>query len=136
MTGMTKEKTMKKTMTIFLIAGVLFNVTPNLMAEDNDNGRLISALKADNIGWRIDAARLLGEAADAEAVKPLMDVLKNDNNSTARISAAVALANIGDRSALEALKTAAKYDTNKTVRTVSTGAYIELKNLDEQIAAN
>ena len=127
---------MKKTMTILLIAGVLFNVTPNLMANDNDNARLISALKAENIGWRVDAARLLGEAADAEAVKPLIDVLKNDEISSARISAAVALAKIGDRSALNALKRAAKYDANKTVRTVSSGAFHELKKSDEQIAVN
>lgn len=136
MTRMKEEKTMKNTMTILLIAGILFSVSPNLMAEDNDNARLISALKAENIGWRVDAARLLGEAADVEAVKPLMDVLKNDENSSARISAAVALAKIGDSSALDALKTAAKYDANKTVRTVSTGAYHELMRLDEQIAAN
>ena len=133
---MMKENTMKKTMTILLIAGVLFNVTPKLMANDNDNARLISALKAENIGWRVDAARLLGEAADAEAVKPLIDVLKNDEISSARISAAVALAKIGDRSALNALKRAAKYDTNKTVRTVSSGAFHELKKLEEQIAVN
>jgi len=93
-------------------------------------------LIADNFGWRVDAARLLGEAADTEAVKPLIDVLKNDENSSARISAAVALAKIGDRSALNALKRAAKYDANKTVRTVSTGAYIELKNMDEKLTAN
>lgn len=127
---------MKKTMTLLLIAGVLFNVAPNLMAEDNGNERLISALKAENIGWRVDAARLLGEAADNEAIKPLMDVLKNDPHSSARITAAVALMKIGDRSALDALKTAAKHDRNKSVRTVSYGAYIELKKMDEQLATN
>ena len=58
-------------------------------------------------GWRVDAARLLGEAADVEAVKPLIDVLKNDDNSSARISAAVALAKIGDMTALNALEKAA-----------------------------
>ena len=126
---------MKKTMTMLLIAGVLFNVTPYLMAEDSDNARLISALKADNIGWRVDAARLLGEAADDEAVEPLMDVLKNDENSSARISAAVALAKIGDAAALKALQTAAKYDANKTVRTVSSGAYTVLKKMGEKLAA-
>ena len=133
---MTTATTMKKTMTILLIAGVLFNVTPNLTAGDSDNERLISALKADNFGWRVDAARLLGEAADTEAVKPLIDVLKNDENSSARISAAVALAKIGDGSALNALKRAAKYDANKTVRTVSIGAYIELEKMNKKLAAN
>ena len=127
---------MKNTMTILVIAGLLFSVTPILTAGDNDNARLISALKAENIGWRIDAARLLGEAAETEAVKPLIDVLKNDDNSTARVSAAVALANIGDLTALDALKKAAKYDRNKTVRTVAIGAYHELKKLDEKLAAN
>ena len=136
MIGMIKEKTMKNTMTILVIAGLLFSVTPILTAGDNDNARLISALKAENIGWRIEAARLLGEAAETEAVKPLIDVLKNDDNSSARISAAVALAKIGDVTALNALKKAAKYDINKTVRTVAIGAYHELKKLDEQLAAN
>ena len=127
---------MKNTMTILLIAGLLFSVTPILTAGDNDNARLISALKAENIGWRVDAARLLGEASETEAVKPLIDVLKNDDNSSARISAAVALAKIGDVTALNALKKAAKYDRNQTVRTVAIGAYHELKKLDEQLAAN
>ena len=136
MIGMIKEKTMKNTMTILVIAGLLFSVTPILTAGDNDNARLISALKAENIGWRVDAARLLGEASETEAVKPLIDVLKNDDNSSARISAAVALAKIGDVTALNALKKAAKYDINKTVRTVAIGAYHELKKLDEQLAAN
>ncbi len=136
MIGMTQEKTMKNIMTILLIAGILFTVTPNIMAEDNNNARLISALKADNIGWRVDAARLLGEAADNEAVEPLIDVLKNDQHSAARISAAVALAKIGDTSALKALKTAAKFDANKTVRTVSSGAFLELKKIDDKLAVN
>ena len=136
MTGMIEEKTMKNTMTILLIAGLLFSATPILTAGDNDNARLISALKAENIGWRVDAARLLGEASETEAVKPLIDVLKNDDNSSARISAAVALAKIGDMTALNALKKAAKYDRNKTVRTVAIGAYHELKKLDEQLVAN
>lgn len=136
MTRKIKEQTMKNTLTILLIAGVLFYITPNLMAEESNNARLISALKSDNIGWRVDAARLLGEAADMNSVEPLIDVLKNDENSSARISAAVALYKIGDRSAMKALKTSAKHDPNKTVRTVSAGAYHELKKLDEQIAVN
>ena len=136
MTGMIEEKTMKNTMIISVIAGLLFGATPILTAGDNDNARLISALKAENIGWRVDAAWLLGEASEAEAVKPLIDVLKNDDNSSARISAAVALAKIGDITALNALKKSAKYDRNKTVRTVAIGAYHELKKLDERLAAN
>ena len=136
MTGKIEEKTMKNTMIISVIAGLLFSATPILTAGDNDNARLISALKAENIGWRVDAARLLGEASETEAVKPLIDVLKNDDNSSARISAAVALAKIGDVTALNALKKAAKYDRNQTVRTVAIGAYHELKKLDEQLAAN
>ncbi len=126
---------MKQTMTILLIVGVLFSVTPNLKAEGIDTKRFISALTAENIGWRVDAARLLGEAGEIEAIKPLIDVLNNDGSIPVRITAAVALAKIGDVSAMDALKLSAKNDLNKTVRTVSAGAYYELKKLGEQLAA-
>ena len=132
---MTKEKMMRKTMTILLIAGVLFSVNPNLKAEVNETDRLISALTAENIGWRVDAARLLGEAGETIAVKALIIVLNNDENVSVRITAAVALAKIGEASALDALKDSARNDLSKTVRTVSRGAFYELKKLDEQVAA-
>ena len=40
---------------------------------------------------RYNAARILGEMGDSEAVEPLIDVLKNDKNGSVRLYAARAL---------------------------------------------
>ena len=127
---------MKKMMMLILIAGVIFNTNTMLSAEENDTERLISALKAENIGWRVDAARLLGESGETEAVVPLISVLKTDKMSSARISAAVALAKIGDAKALKALKYVSRNDESLTVRTVSFGAYKELERSVKKLAVN
>ncbi len=127
---------MKKIMMLILVAGVIFNTNAMLSAEENDTERLIAALKAENIGWRVDAARLLGESGETEAVTPLISVLKTDKMVSARISAAVALAKIGDAKALKALKYASRNDESLTVRTVSFGAYKELERFVKKLAVN
>ncbi len=129
-----EEYLMKKIMMLILVAGVIFNTNAMLSAEENDMERLIAALKAENIGWRVDAARLLGESGEMEAVTPLISVLKTDKKGSARITAAVALAKIGDAKALKALKYASRNDENLTVRTVSFGAYKELERSVKKLA--
>ena len=131
-----KENLMKKITMLILITGVIFNTNAMLSAAEKDTERLIGALKAENIGWRVDAARLLGESGETEAIAPLIRVLKTDKIYSARISAAVALAKIGDAKALKALKYASKNDKNLTVRTVSFGAYKELERSINKLVVN
>ena len=45
---------------------------------------------------RYNAARILGEIGDSQAVEPLIDVLKNDKNGSVRLYAARALGELGD----------------------------------------
>ena len=79
---------------------------------------LINALQDENIGIRTSAAQLLGDRKVVEAVKPLVKMLKTEENTSARIIAAMALYQIGDEKATVALKEAAAKDKNKTVRRV------------------
>lgn len=84
------------------------------------NQYLIKSLQDENVGIRSSAAQLLGERKVAEAVDPLVKLLKSEENTSTRIVAAMALYQIGDEKALPALKEAAAKDKSKTVRRVVT----------------
>ena len=77
---------------------------------------LIKALQDENVGIRTSAAQLLGERKVVEAVKPLVKMLKTEENNSARIVVAMALYQIGGKKATVALREAAAKDKNKTVR--------------------
>lgn len=77
---------------------------------------LIKALQDENVGIRTSAAQLLGERKVVEAVKPLVKMLKTEENTSARIVVAMALYQIGGKKATVALREAAAKDKNKTVR--------------------
>ena len=65
---------------------------------------------------RYNAARILGEMGDSEAVEPLIDVLKNDKNGSVRLYAARALGELGDSKATEHLIESLREDRNVDVR--------------------
>lgn len=69
--------------------------------EDVNN--LIIKLKSE--GWRVrrKAATALGDTNNKAAVKPLIEVLKNDENPRVKKSVAIALGKIGDPIAVEPL---------------------------------
>jgi HEAT repeat protein len=89
---------------------------------------LIKALKDENVGVRSSAAQLLGERKVAEAVDPLVNMVKSEDNSGARIVAAMALYQIGDEKVLPTLKTVAAKDKNKTVRRVVTAIVNQMES--------
>jgi len=130
-----KRAMLTTVMSAVITAGLILGAVNLATAEDNETSRLIKALRADNLGWRVSAAQLLGDNEEARAVKPLIKMLYTDFSYAARLSAAVALAKIGDKKALRALKMAAKHDQNKTVRTVALGAYAVLENSTVQLVS-
>ena len=65
---------------------------------------------------RYNAARVLGEMGDANAVEPLIDVLKNDRNGSVRLYAARALGELGEVSATIPLIESLREDRNVDVR--------------------
>ena len=65
---------------------------------------------------RYNAARILGEMGDSEAVEPLIDVLKNDKNGSVRLYAARALGELGDPAATIPLIESLREDRNVDVR--------------------
>ncbi|MDH4378330.1 MAG: HEAT repeat domain-containing protein [Vampirovibrionales bacterium] len=79
--------------------------------------QLLGDLKAGNSEKvRYNAARVLGEMGNMEAVEPLIDVLKFDANGSVRLYAARALGELGDIRATEPLIESLREDRNVDVR--------------------
>ncbi len=129
-----KRKTLTRTISAMMTAGMILGAVIPVAAEEDETTRLIKALRADNLGWRVSAAQILGENKEERAVKPLIRMLQKDLKYSARVSAAVALAQIGDKKALRALKNSARNDRNGTVRTVARGAIFEIERSDVKLA--
>ena len=128
---------MKHRIILTTAASLIFTAASTGAAGDStDEARLISALSADNIGWRVSAAQVLGERQVEAAVEPLIRVLMEDKEYAARFTAAVALLRIGDAQSLPALKRAAQHDRSKTVRHIAAVAYSELRKASELAASN
>ena len=78
---------------------------------------LLTDLKTSNSEKvRYNAARVLGEMGDSNAVEPLIDVLRNDKNGSVRLYAARALGELGDSKATEYLIESLREDRNVDVR--------------------
>ena len=65
---------------------------------------------------RYNAARILGEMGDSNAVEPLINVLKHDKNGSVRLYAARALGELGDSKATVHLIESLREDRNVDVR--------------------
>ncbi|MCA9799397.1 MAG: HEAT repeat domain-containing protein [Cyanobacteria bacterium HKST-UBA06] len=80
-------------------------------------GQLIDDLKnSPSEKVRYNAARMLGEMDDPDAVEPLIDALINDKNGSVRLYAARALGELGDARATQPLIDALVNDRNIDVR--------------------
>ena len=77
---------------------------------------LLNGLNCENCGVRTSAAFMLGDLKIKSAVIPLMSVLKDSENETARIIAALSLCRIGDARGVYAVKRAAHFDSSERVR--------------------
>lgn len=113
-------------LTLFLASVLLAHP----LSDKQYNQYLINALQDENVGIRTSAAELLGERKVAEAVEPLIKMLKTEQNTSARIIFAMALYKIGDEKAAAALKQIAAKDKNKTVRHVVAAMVQKLESVD------
>ncbi len=87
------------------------NINRDLAIEN-----LLIGLDSDNSGLTASSAFHLGELSSAEAVIPLMKVLRNSEQEELRIPAALALLKIGDARGIYAIKRAIVFDESKRVR--------------------
>ena len=99
-----KQAMKARIMSAILMAGMVLGAVTLVAAEENNRLDLINALSSENLGLRISAAHRLGEYEDTSAVGPLIAMLQNDSEYSARTSAAIALLRIGDIRAIVALK--------------------------------
>ncbi|HEX3054018.1 MAG TPA: HEAT repeat domain-containing protein [Aggregatilineaceae bacterium] len=76
---------------------------------------LLEMLKSDNPTKRDVAAGLVGELGNLDAVEPLLETLKTDEDGEVRSSAAYALGRLGDSRAFDELLNALN-DSNKHIR--------------------
>jgi len=76
---------------------------------------LMIGLKSDNQGLKESCAFMLGELKAAEAVVPLMGMLRSEEPEGCRIVAALALCRIGDERGVFAVKRAVKFDESQEV---------------------
>jgi hypothetical protein len=100
-----------------------------IMSEKDYDQYLIKALKEKNVGVRASAAQLIGDRKVQEAVEPLIKMLKNEQNKSARIVAALALYKIGDERVLPVLKKFAKCEKCKTAKHVMTAIVYEMQTV-------
>jgi len=124
-------KTLEKLSLALVLTVLLCSVLLAAPSEDKEYDQyLINALQDENVGIRTSAAQLLGERKVVEAVKPLVKMLKTEENTSARIVVAMALYQIGDEKATEALKEAATKDKSKTVRRVVAAMVQKLESVE------
>lgn len=118
-----------------LIFTVFLNLQSPVLAGDlpktnqkiNENTilSLFEGLDSDNLGLKTSCAYLLGELKVADAVIPLLKILREDENEQARISSALALYKIGTPLAIFAIKQAIKFDESQRVSNLAMNFYNE-----------
>ena len=77
---------------------------------------LLEGVNSDNLGLRINSAFYLGEYKSEKAVLPLVKMLHNEKEESARIQAALSLIKIGNPKGVFMVKQAARFDESKRVR--------------------
>jgi hypothetical protein len=117
--------TLALVITVFISSAGLANEE---MSVKEYNKYLIKALKDQNVGIRASAAQLLGERQVKEAVKPLVKMLKSEDNYALRIFAALALHKIGDERVIPIFKDCLRRDKCKTVKHVLAGLIENMEN--------
>lgn len=111
----------------FVFAGESPGVTKNVTLESIVQ-TLLNAVQSSNKGLAVSSVQMLGEIKSGKAVIPLMRVLKDGADETARIAAALSLYKIGDARGIFAVKQAAKFDESLRVRNLCSKFYNEYKS--------
>jgi HEAT repeat protein len=117
---------MKATMSILAAAALIIAATSAAAASDPSTvlateqyaraeQNLLIGIASDNQGLKESSAYLLGELKSSKAVVPLMNMLRSDDQESARIVAALALCRIGDARGVYAVKRATQFDVSERV---------------------
>lgn len=93
-----------------------YPVKKKMMDRDLVITNLINGINSENQGLKTSSTYFLGEIKADEAVIPLMNILKSDDNEESRIMAALSLVKIGDRRGIFAIKQAIKFDSSERVQ--------------------
>lgn len=110
---------------LFLAAPLLFAQSSAKQNEIEKN--LIAGVKSGNLGLKVSSMYQLGEMRSSKAVIPMMEVLKSDNEPSARIMAAMSLFKIGDARGIFAIEQAVKFDDNEQVKKMCQ-VFVNMKN--------
>jgi|WetSurMetagenome_2_1015567.scaffolds.fasta_scaffold29517_3 HEAT repeat protein len=116
----------------------LLQLSTNLMASSPESSKsgnkieyiednLLEGLSSDNLGLRISTAYYLGEYKSERALVPLIKMLHNEKEESARIQAALSLIKIGDPKGAFMVKQAARFDESTKVRNFCTKFYNAFK---------
>ena len=92
---------------------------------ESSEASLIVGVESQNNGLVVSSANLIGDLKMQKAVIPLMSILKNSSDVSARISAAQALVKIGDARGVFAVKKAADFDKSERVRKLCAKFYFQ-----------
>lgn len=84
--------------------------------SDNTIKSLLVGLESTNLGLKTSSAYMIGELKIANAVIPLMRMLRNNESEEARIVAALALYKLGTPTSIFAIKQASRFDDSERVR--------------------
>jgi len=92
--------------------------------SDNTIKSLLVGLESTNLGLKTSSAYMIGELKIANAVIPLMRMLRNNESEEARIVAALALYKLGTPTSIFAIKQASRFDDSERVRKMCFRFYV------------
>ncbi len=107
---------------VVVLATILLVSVAAAGSNPADNGKspavvnLLIGVNSDNQGLKESAANMLGELGSTYGVIPLMRMLHESDQESARIVAALALCKIGDARGIYAVKRAATFDSSDKVK--------------------
>ena len=112
-----KNKVLKFICAALLISTPLF---ANNFSKVNDYSNIeknyLEGLSSSNDGLKLSSAYYLGELKSEKAVIPLMDMLRNSSDSSARIMAALSLIKIGNPRGIHMVQRQAEFNEDSRVR--------------------
>jgi HEAT repeat protein len=112
-----KNKVLKFICAALLVSAPLYaNNLETLNDYSNIERNYLEGLSSSNNGLKLSSAYYLGELKSEKAVIPLMEMLRNSSNSSARIMAALSLIKIGNPRGIHMVKREAEFSEDSRVR--------------------
>lgn len=126
------ERLAKLSVALVLASAFVLPASASDLAKEKEEARncaaipnLLIAIESDNAGLQESAAFMLGELKCTKAVIPLMRILHEGKEESARIVAALALSRIGDARGVYAVRRAVEFDSSPRVQKTCAWFYNE-----------